>query len=363
MGLPSPTAPEDPGQPHHADPEPAPRPARERLRFTPRSLILAVAMLGATLAALRLVAASTRVIGWLLAAAAIASLLHPLVAGLSRWLPRGLAVVIVVVVTLGAVGVVTYSLVDTVVRETRKLQDAAPDAARKLERSARYGDLARDFKLVQRTEDFVDEVPARLRGGTPAEALRSAATRGVAFLATGVLSLFFLIHGPRLARNGVNQVTDPMRHARVERVASGAYQRMVRYASGTFLMALAAGLLGYLVAALADVRGAAALGLWVGLWDVVPLVGAFIGALPIILLALVFSWQRAVVVALIFVAYQVFESLVLQRKVERDSLHLGPFLTVAAGLIGIELYGLGGGLLALLLVCLAVGVADEVLPA
>lgn len=321
-------------------------------------------MLGATLAILRVLAASTRVIGWMLAAAVIAALLHPIVDRLTRRMPHALAVVVVVVTVLGSAGLVGYSVVDTIVRETHNVQRSAPDAAERLEHSERWGDLARDFHLADRTQSFVDDIPQRLRGGEPADAVRSAATRSVAFLATGVLSLFFLLHGPRLIRSALDQIREPARRERVEAVAHNAYGRSVRYILSTVLLAVAAGLFGYLVASLADVPGAAALGLWVALWDVVPLFGAIAGALPIVLLsAIFFSAERAIVVAVAFLGWQVFEYVVVQRRIERRSIHLGPFLTLFAGLAGIELYGLGGALLAVVVAAAAVATADEMLPA
>lgn len=321
-------------------------------------------MLGATLVALRVLAASTRVIGWMLAAAVIAAVLHPVVDRLARRIPRALAVVAVTLAVLGTAGAIGYSVVDTIVDETRNVQRSAPDAARRLERSERWGDLATDFHLAERTRRFVDEIPERLRGGTPAEAVRSAATRGVAFLATGVLTLFFVLHGPRLVSGGVDQIRSPERRDRVRRVATAAYRRTMRYVLSSVLLAVAAGLFGYLVAALADIPGAAAFGLWIGMWDVVPLFGALVGAIPIVILAAVFfSAERALVVAVAFLAWEAFEYLAVQRRIERRSLHLGPFVTLFAGLVGIELYGLGGALLAVVVAASAVAVGDEMLPA
>jgi predicted PurR-regulated permease PerM len=337
-------------------------PGTERLRITPRSAVVTVAMLGATLLAMRVVAASARVIGWMVAAAVIAGLLHPFVRALSRAVPRAVAVAVVAVVTLATVGFVGYGVVNAVVRETRALQRAAPEAARRLERSERWGDVARQYRVAERTRDLVDEIPQRLRGGTPAEALRSAATRGVAFLATGVLTLFFVLYGERLVAAALAQIGDPARRERVAAVAGAAYRRAARYALGSLAMAVAAGVTGYWVARSAGVRGAAALGLWVGLWDLVPVVGAFVGAVPIVLLALVFSVERAVVVAGVFLAYQLLEALVVQRRIERASVRVGPFLTVAAGVAGVEVYGLGGGVGAVALTVLAVAVADELRP-
>jgi predicted PurR-regulated permease PerM len=73
--------------------------------------------------------------------------------------------------------------------------------------------------------------------------------------------------------------------------------------------------------------------------------------------------ERATVAAIAFVAWQAFEYLVVQRSIERRSIHLGPFVTLFAGLAGLELYGLGGGLLAVVLAAAVVATADELLPA
>lgn len=339
--------------------EDGPRSRRPKLRISARSAVGAVAMLGGTLLVLRVLASSRRVLGWIVVAAVLAGLLHPVVATLQRRMRRGLAVLIVVVTFVGALAAIVYGLVDDVNRETRRLQSAAPARAAELERSARFGGLARDLKLVERTQRFVDAVPERLRGGTPAEALRSAATRGVAFLATGVLTIFFLLQGPDMARAARDQVRDEARRHRLDSVAVAVYRRAFGYARSTLATAVAAGLIGYLLATVAEVPGPAPLGIWVGLWDLVPLVGASVGALPIVALAAAASGPRALLLAAAFVAYQVFENRVVTRRIETETLRLGPFLTLASGLVGLELSGAAGALLAVLAAATVVAAAGE----
>lgn len=332
---------------------------RERLRISPRSAVLAVAMFGATLGLLALVAAAQRVIGWILVAGTLAALLHPLVSLLARRMPRALATAVVMlglVATLGAVG---YGLVDDIARQTRHLQAAGPERAAELERSARFGAFARDVKLADRTDRFLRQLPERLRGGTPAEALQAAATRGVAFLATGVLTIFFLQHGPRLGRAGLAQIRDPARRSRLRDLAAAVYRRAVGYAGASLAMSLAAGLAAFGAARMADVPGPAALGVWVGLWDLVPLAGALVGALPIVGLAAASSSNRALALVVAFVAYQAVENLVVQRSVERATVRVGPFVTIAAALVGLELSGVAGALLAMLAAVVVVSAADE----
>ena len=336
-------------------------PRLPRLRLSARSAVLAVALLGATLAVLRLVAASGRVLGWIVAAMLLAGLLHPAVALLQRRVHRGAALFLVVFGTLAVAGLIVWAVVDDVVDEVEDLQRAVPQAAQDIEESERFGRTARDVDLADRAEDFVDELPERLRGGNVQDALRSAATRGVAFLATFVLTIFFLIHGPRLLRSAVAQLQEARRE-QVGRLGASAYQRAWRYLAGSLGMALAAGVLTYVTAQLADLPGPAPLALWVAVFDLVPLVGVVVGGLPVVLLALAVSPARAVVVFVVFLAWQLVEAIVLQRRLERRSLHVGPFVTVAMAMIGLELYGIGGALAAAALAVVAAALADELLP-
>jgi predicted PurR-regulated permease PerM len=332
---------------------------RERLRISARSATLSVAIFGVTLGLLALVAAAQRVIGWILVAATLAGLLHPLVSLLARRLPRALATAVVMVSVVAALGAVGYGLVDDIGRQTRRLQQAGPERAAQLERSPRYGGFARDARLAERTDNFLRHLPERLRGGTTAEALRAAATRGVAFLATGVLTVFFLQHGPRLARSARNQFRDEGLRRRLEALAVAVYRRAFGYAGASLAMSVAAGLAAFLAARLAHVPGPAALGVWVGLWDLVPLAGAFVGALPIVALAAASSESRAGWLIVAFVAYQCVENLLVQRNVERATVRVGPFVTLVAALVGVELSGVAGALLAILAATMVVTAADE----
>lgn len=333
----------------------------ERLRVSTRSVALFVALVGVTLLVLRMVSAAGRVIGWMLVAGTVAGLLEPVVQRLvARGWPRGRAVLVIAATGLLVLGLTTYRVVDDVQRGTRRLQRAAPEAARDIERSDRFGEVARTVHLEQRTDAFMRELPRRLRGGSTADALRSAATRGVAFLTTSVLTLFLLLHGPRLASAGIDQIADERRRERVRRVGTAAFSRAFGYARGSLMMAVLAGWLAYTACVVAGVPGAAPLALWVGLWDVVPIVGAVVGAAPIVVLAAVMDPWRGAALAALFLGYQLFEDLALQPRVEDRTMRLGPFLTVAAGFAGLELRGLTGALVAVLFVAMVVAALDEV---
>lgn len=330
------------------------------LRLTPASVVRAVAMLGVTIAGLAVIAASARVIGWILAAVVIAGLLYPTVQTLSAHIPRGLALFVVVFGSLALTIGIGYAVVDDVVNQMQELQTAVPRAARELERSDRFGDAAKEINLAKRAKAFVDELPERLRGGDVQDALRSAATRGVAFLATGVMSIFFLMYGERLLRGAVRQLPT-RRQAEATRIGLSVYQRSWRYVSGSLTMAVTAGIIAYVCAMVLHLPGKAPLALWMVLLDPIPLLGVLLGALPLILLAgTTATWQGSVFIAVVLIGWQIFEAIKLQPKVEAHSLHLGPFITIAVAMIGLELYGIGGAIVGLVFAVVLATTLDEV---
>ena len=324
--------------------------------------MLAVATVAATLLALRVLESAGRIIGWLAMAAAIASLLSPAISALARKVPHGVAVAVVGIGTLVLIGGVAYGLVEDVVQQMEVLQREAPRLAAEVEESGSFADAAREARLAERVEDLVDQIPARLRGGTAAEAVRSATTRGLAFLAVTVLTVFLVLHGPRLLDAGRRQIRNDSRRDLAARLTAAVETRAIGYARGSVGIAALSGMVAFGLARAADVPGPAPLALWVALWDLVPLLGTVLGALPIVALAAIESPAKGALLAVAFVGWEVIEALFLQRPLEQRTLRLGPFLTVAFGVMGVELYGIAGGLLAILAAAVMVAVFEEIAP-
>ena len=320
-----------------------------------RSALAILSLLALTVLMLEIAQHSERVIAWVLIAGALAVLVYPVVEFGSRWLPRGLVVLLLVIVSLSAIGFVGYRLVNDVTQATKRIQTAAPQRAAQLEKNS---DLLRQVHLRQRVQNLVDDIPKRLAGGSATKALESAATSGVAFVAGTILTIFFVLYGPRIFLGGLAQIRDPERRRLVEHVLVRGMRRGLDYARIKVLEALVEGLIAYGVARAAGVPGPAALGVWVGLWTLLPVAGVFVGALPIVLFAGAASLTRAVVVALVFVAIGTAEFL-FKSLVERETVEVSSFLIVFAAFGGLELDGLSGALLGVLGVIVLVAILDE----
>jgi predicted PurR-regulated permease PerM len=334
-----------------------------RVRISLRSAFLVTGVLALTGLALAVLASSQRVIGWILMAGALAGLLHPLVAALDQRLPRGLAVAVVAVSAVGSVGLAGYALVDDVTQQIERLEQIAPRRAREIERSERFGEAAREFELARRTRRFVEAIPERLRGGDPAEAVRAATTRGLAFLATAVLTIFFLLQGVRLKAAALAQIPDPRLRHRATEVVGRVYRRVFGYARGVIGLSLLTAVVTWTIARAAGVPAPVALAAWAALWNVVPILGFVIGTGPVVILAAFRSGTVALVLLAAFVAYEIVEGALLRPRLERATMRLGRFLTALGAFGGLELYGLGGALLAVLALAGLLALAEELVPA
>jgi predicted PurR-regulated permease PerM len=331
-----------------------------RVRLSVRSALAVVFGLAATVLVLELVHNAQRVIAWVLCALAIAALVYPAVAWLSRsrFIPRGIAVLLLVVFGLGTIGFLGYRVVNDVSDAMSSLQQAAPKRAAELERDSAFW---REIKLQERVTKLVNAIPKRLAGGEPTQALKSAATRGVAFLAGLILTIFFMVYGPGLIDAGLAQIQNETTRRRVDEVFRDGSRRALYFARVKLWEAVVEGLFAYSIARLAGVPGPAALGVWVALWSFLPVAGTVIGALPIVVFAAAHSWGRAAAVGLAFVVILIGDYYV-NRWLERRTVHVGSFPMVLAAFGGLELYGLTGALLFMLGAVWIVSIISEIGP-
>jgi predicted PurR-regulated permease PerM len=335
-----------------------------RLHVSARSVLFVVAAIGLALVVRNVFDKATRVLGWFAAATIVAALVYPVVGLVSRYVRRGVALAIVVVLLVGTVGGLVYAAIGDVRTELDHLQEVAPEAAASIERSERWGEAARDFRLRERVESFVEDLPERLAGGDTAEAIRSATTRGLAYFVAFILTLFLVLHGPRIVQGGVGLIDPVERREYLRGVLSRAYQRSWAYLLGTIGISLVTGLYAYLWCRFADLPGATVLAMTVALAAVVPNVGVMIGALPILLLAAGLDpgsgWTLTL--AVVFAAWQLLDVIVLRRRLNRSSIAVGPVVTALVVMLGIDLYGIGGAAVGLALAVFVVAVVDELAP-
>jgi predicted PurR-regulated permease PerM len=340
---------------------PGPSASLVHLRF--RSILLVVASIGMAILVRNVVGKSVRVLGWFAAAAVVAALLEPVVSALAKHMKRIIALLLVVLSLVGVIGGLGYTAVGDIRRQVDRLQRVLPDAAKEIESSERYGEAARQFGLSERVQSLVDDLPSRLAGGDTADIVVTNATRGAAFLAATVLMLFLLSHGPRAIRGGLNQISDRRRRRHLRLILGRAYQRAWWYVVGSLGISILTGFYAYIVFRLADLPAGGVLAIGVALLSLIPYVGVVVGSLPAAMLAFAFhSGWRALAVLGLFVAWELFEGLVLRPRLHRKSISIGPAVTLIVALMGLSLYGFGGAIVGLPYAVFCIAVIDELAP-
>jgi predicted PurR-regulated permease PerM len=132
--------------------------------------------------------------------------------------------------------------------------------------------------------------------------------------------------------------------------------------TGNLLISLIAGTLSTIVLFAVGSDFAVALGLLVAILDLIPLAGATLAAIIVTTVIVIETdWIRAIVVLAFFIGYQQFENHVLQPLVYGRTVQLSPLAVLCAVLIGAELAGILGALVAIPLAGSLLAVGREVL--
>ena len=207
-----------------------------------------------------------------------------------------------------------------------------------------------------RVTDFVDDLNERF--GARAEMRRAAGTAPT-YVVTGVLMLFLLVYGPRFVAGGLAQIDDRARRERTRAVID----RTVELGRGYLLLAIAKAAAVTVIAGLAFVlvglEASFLLGLIVGGLSIIPYLGITLGGLPALLLAAAFEGADAFwLVVVLILGLQLLDALVVQPRIDERTIHVGPALPLIVGLIGWELYGLGGAVYSVALLVLLIGLAQ-----
>jgi predicted PurR-regulated permease PerM len=322
---------------------------RERVPF--RTILATVGVVLATAAILLLAWEVRRILTWIVVSALLAVILGPLVDVVERRLHvrRALATLLVFLAVLLAVAGLLAAFIRPLVKEGGQLADKAPAYVEQA-RSGRgpVGALIKRYKVeqyVQRNQSKIREFGNRIT--SPALAvLRSIASTVIALVTVIVLTFLMVMQGPKLLVAWTEALPE-RRRERVRRVAADSSRAVVGYMTGNLLISVIAGLLTFVVLWILGVPYKGVVALFVGFADLIPLVGATLGAVVAIIVAALHSLVAAIVVLAFFILYQQFENHVLQPVIMSRTVQLSALTVLVSVLLGVELLGFLGALLAI----------------
>ncbi len=292
------------------------------------------------------------VLTWILVAVILAAALNPAVEAFERrGLTRGYAASIVFALALLVMTGVGFLVIPPLVAQVSDFVDAVPDFIDDLTAGrGPLGWLQDDYQIVDRIREAIDEQGA---GGVLGLSLpvldlvRSVVMAVVGVITIIFLTYFMLLEGPRTIK-GTLGLLPPQTRVRYERVGYEIYRTISGYVTGNLLISLAAGVTSTAVLFGVGSDFAIALGLLVAILDLIPLAGATLAAIIVSTVVLIETdWVSTLIVIGFFLAYQQFENHVLQPLVYGRTVQLSPLTVLLAVLIGAQLAGVLGALMAI----------------
>src|SRR3954467_8501216 len=317
-----------------------------------RTILATIGLILATVVAVLFVMRVEQVLVWMLIALFFTVALYPLVNLVQRrltWCHRSLATLVVflavVLVLSGLLAVFAVPLATEGTQLAGQLPGIVNDA-----RAGRgpIGDLLERTNALQFVQDNQERISAFASGlGTPAlNLLRGVGTGIVGAVTIFVLSYLAVLEGPKLVE-GTLPLFPPRRAERIRRVTRDCAKTVTGYISGNLLISAICGILTYAVLKFSGVQFAALIALFVAIADLIPLVGATLGAVVASIAAFLHSVPAGIAVVIFFIIYQQLENHLLQPIIFARTVKLNPLAVLIAILLATELAGILGALLAI----------------
>ena len=310
--------------------------------------------------------ASGKVLVIFIVAALIALILNPAVALLQRArLPRGLAVLAVYLAFFLALSGIGVLLANPISNQVASFSRDVPNLVRKANRSLSefqntLNSSGVHVQFIKQGKTALQTLQEELVKGSSSIVsfggglLTEVVSAGFDVLLVFVLSVYMLLYGQRIGRLIRKYMPDG------DGTPADDYPTLVqsavaRYVGGQLLFSLimgaTAGISLYVFGVLGIFpdgrRYAVVFAVFYGLMELVPYIGPIVGALPAVLIALFNDPVSALWVALMFVALQQLEGHIVAPQIFGHTLRINPLLVIFALLLGLQLHGVVGALIAL----------------
>lgn len=281
-------------------------------------------------------------------AAFIAIGLEPLVGWLvTRGMRRGFAVTLIVVVAIGGVVAFLSTAVPPIVTQAAQLVQNAPDYLQQLQdEHTTIGRLNAQFDLVGHARDLASESLSISSFGGLLGVGAVIVSYSFQLIVVVVLSIYFLADFPGIKR-AAYRLAPLSRRPRVGLLGDAILSRTGGYVLGNVFTSVIAAVAQFIALRFLGVPFALALAVFVGVFDLVPLVGSTLAGVVVTVVALATVSVTAAVVNVVFtVVYRLFEDYVLSPRVLARTVEVPPPVTVIAVLLGGALLGIEGALIA-----------------
>ena len=265
-----------------------------------------------------------------------------------RGLRRAWAVLAVISVVLLALVLFVVALVPVISDQVAAIVESAPGWLDRLQQSSRIQELNDEYGVIDKVRDFVTsgDWASGLFGGVVGVGLAVLGFLANAFIVV-VLTLYFLA-SLEPTKKALYELTPASKRERVMELGERIFDSVGGYVAGAFVVAMCAGvtsLIFLFVVGLGEY--AVALAAVVTLLDVIPMIGATLGAVVVTAIGFATDVKIGVACLIFYVIYQQFENYLIYPRVMAKSVNVPGAVIVIAAVIGAALLGVIGALLAI----------------
>ena len=266
-----------------------------------------------------------------------------------RGLPRAAAILVVYLLIFLVFGGVLSLIVPPVVNGATDLSQDIPGYVQDLRESETIRNFDKEYDITSKLQEEAEKLPEKL--GDAAGALQSIA-QGVVNAAFQMLTIltmafFLLLDGRRIANFFITRF-GRHREERLRDVAERIYKSTSGYVSGALTITSINGILTFIVLTILGVPFAVPLAVLMSFFGLIPLVGATIGGVIILIVTLFTDFPSATIIYGIFlIFYQQVENNVLQPFIFKRTVNVPPLAVIVAILAGAALLGIVGALIAI----------------
>jgi predicted PurR-regulated permease PerM len=261
---------------------------------------------------------------------------------------RSVAVAAILVLALLILAGFVWSLVPPLVGQGGDLLRNIPQYLQELpERSQTYREVADRYGLTERLTELAKTAPGKVGGGALG-VLTGIFSALFNVLLVVVLTIYFMADLPRL-RRGIVRLVPRANRPRAAQAINVVVDKVGGYMIGNLIISLFAGMSSFVCLFALGVPFALPLAVFVAITDLIPMIGATVGAVGCTIVALVTGdvWPTTVVVIMFFVAYQQLENYLIAPRVLRNTVDLSSVAVLLAALTGGAILGVVGALMAI----------------
>lgn len=265
-----------------------------------------------------------------------------------RGLSRPWSVLVVISVVIAVLAGFLLAIVPVISDQVAAITTNAPDLLDQLQRNRIVQDLDDRFDVVDKVRDYVSKgnFAGGIFGGVLGFGLKVLSALANTFIIV-VLMLYF-VSSLHSTKGALYSLAPASRRDRVSKLGDRVIATVGGYVSGAFVVALCAGLSSLVFLFVVGLgQYAVALAFVVTLLDVIPMIGATIGAVIVTAIGFATDPHIGIACAIFYLVYQQLENYVIYPRVMSRAVDIPGSVTVIAALIGAGLLGVVGALLAI----------------